>query len=55
MLPYVNASFVINVNQIIDMLITKDNRYKFTQWMKVFFVDIYFSSKNYVVCDCGCM
>ncbi len=55
MLPYVRTSFVINVNQINHILITKDNRYRFSQWMKVFFVNFCFSSKNYVICDCGCM
>jgi hypothetical protein len=34
LLPYVNASFVISLNQIIHMLITKENRYKNSQCMK---------------------
>ncbi len=45
MLPYVSASFVINVNQINHMLITKDNRYGFSQWMKVFLLTFIFHPK----------
>jgi len=33
------------------MLVANDNMYMFSQRMKMYFVDFYFSSKDQVVCD----
>jgi hypothetical protein len=52
MLLHVNTSF--NVDQINHILIANNNTYMFNQRMKICFVDFYFLSKDYVICDYGC-
>jgi hypothetical protein len=52
MLPDVNTSF--NIDQINHVLIANDNTYMFNQSMKIYFVDFYFLSKDYVICDYVC-
>jgi len=49
--PHVNTSFVVSVHQINCMLVANDNMYMFSQRMKMYFVDFYFSSKDHVACD----
>ncbi len=49
------TSFVVNVDQINHMSITNDNMYTFNQRMKMFFVDFYFSYKDHVGYNYGCM
>ncbi len=49
------TSFVVNVDQINQMLIANDNMYTFNQRMKMLFVDVYFSSKDHVGYNYGCM
>jgi hypothetical protein len=51
MLPHVNTSFVVNVDQINRMLFANENTYMFNQRMKVYFVDFYFPCKDHVVCN----
>ncbi len=40
-LPNVNTSFVVIVDQINCMLVTNDNMYMFNQKMKTYFVECY--------------
>jgi hypothetical protein len=49
------TSFAVNVEQINHMLIANDNMYTFNQRMQMYFVDFYFSFKDHVNYNYGCM
>lgn len=53
MLSYDNTSFDVNVDQINCMIIANNNSYRISQKMKLYFINIFFSSKIHVICDYG--
>jgi len=51
MLPHINTSFFVSVDQINHMLVANNNTYMFSQRMKIYFVDFYSPSKDHVIYD----